>query len=94
MILSGTPVRRDQVLLLATLLDGDDLSVKLARGLENDNSIVALIVDDRQRIVAVLADPPAGLAELKSVLVKQMKQLKDREHREGQSRINQQWRNR
>ena len=87
-------MRRDQVLLLATLLDGDDLSVKLARGLENDNSIVALSVDDRQRIVAVLADPPAGLAELKSVLVKQMKQLKDREHREGQSRINQQWRNR
>jgi hypothetical protein len=93
-ILSGTPVRRDQVLLLASLLDGDDLAVKLARGLENENSIVALSVGDRQRIVAVLADAPAGLAELKSVLVKQMKQLKDREHREEQSRLNQQWRNR
>lgn len=87
-------MRHDQVLLLASLLDGDDLSVKLARGLENENSIVALSVDDRQRIVAVLSDPPAGLAELKSVLVKQMKQLKEREHRDGQARLNQQWRNR
>ena len=94
MVLAGEPVLSKDVVLLAGMLDGDALSTKLLRGVANENSIVALSLADRQRIVAVLADPPAGLAELKNVLVKQLKQLKDRERRDEQSRLNQQWRGR
>ena len=75
MILTGSPVRTDNVALLASMLDGDELAVKLERAVANRNSLVALSLDDRRRIVAVLAaDAPWGLAELHSVLVKQLKQ--------------------
>ena len=66
MILSGSPVRTDNVELLASLLDGDELGVKLERAVVNKSSLVALSLDDRRRIVAVLAgDAPWGLAELR-----------------------------
>ncbi len=75
MILSGAPVRTDNVELLASMLDGDQLAVKLERAVVNENSLVALSLDDRRRIVAVLAgDAPGGLTELQSVLVKQLNQ--------------------
>ncbi len=91
MILSGSPVRTDNVELLAKMLDGDQLAVKLERAVANENSLVALSIDDRRRIVAVLAaDAPWGLAELRSVLVTQlehhkhhavrMRQALDQEH--------------
>jgi hypothetical protein len=74
-ILSGSAVRTDNVKLLAGMLDGDELAVKLERAVVNKNSLVALSLDDRRRIVAVLAgDAPWGLAELQGVLVKQLKQ--------------------
>jgi hypothetical protein len=74
-ILSGSPVRTDNVALLASMLDGDELAVKLERAVVNKNSLVALSLDDRRRIVAVLAaETPWGLAELQDVLVKQLKQ--------------------
>ena len=77
MILSGSPVRTDNVELLASMLDGDQLAMKLERAVANKNSLVALSLDDRRRIVAVLAtDAPWGLAELRSVLVKQLAQHK------------------
>ena len=75
MILSGSAVRTDNVELLAGMLDGDELAVKLERAVVNKNSLVALSLADRRRIVAVLAaEAPWGLAELQSVLVKQLKQ--------------------
>ena len=75
MILSGSPVRNDNVELLASMLDGDQLAAKLERAVVNETSLVALSLDDRRRIVAVLAaDAPWGLTELQSVLVKQLKQ--------------------
>jgi hypothetical protein len=74
-ILSGSPVRSDNVELLASMLDGDELAVKLESAVVNNSSLVALSLDDRRRIVAVLAaDAPWGLTELQSVLVKQLKQ--------------------
>ena len=86
MILSGSPVRTDNVELLARMLDGDQLAVKLKRAVANENSIVALSLDDRRRIVAVLAvDAPWGLAELQSVLVKQLAQRKQHEVRMRQA---------
>ena len=75
MILSGAPVRADNVELLASMLDGDQLAVKLERAVVNKSSLVALSLDDRRRIVAVLAeDVPWGLLGLQDVLVRQLKQ--------------------
>ena len=84
MILSGSTVRTDNVHLLATMLQGDELATKLERAITNDNTIVALSVTDRERIVAVLADGPAGFAELHRVLVTQ---LKKHHEREAQGRV-------
>ena len=78
MILSGSSVRTDNVELLAGMLDGDQLALKLERAVANKNPIVALSLDDRRRIVAVLAaDAPWGLTELRSALVKQLAQHKE-----------------
>ena len=79
MILSGSAVRTDNVQLLATMLQGDEPAEKLERAITNNNTIVALSVADRERIVAVLADEPAGFAELRNVLVTQLKKHHERE---------------
>jgi hypothetical protein len=93
MHLSGVAVRTDQVQLLAGLLDGDSLAAKLELAVKNHNDLVALSSSDRERIVAVLPDPPpSGLAELRSVLVKQLKQARDRELQATRSREAQQMR--
>ena len=89
MILSGSTVRTENVQLLARMLDGDELAAKLERAVANKNSIVGLSLDDRRRITAVLAaDAPWGLAELQGVLVKQLKQHKDREMQDQRVRHN------
>jgi hypothetical protein len=89
MILSGSTVRTENVQLLAGMLDGDELAMKLERAVANKNTIVALSLDDRHRITAVLADdPPWGLAQLQGVLVKQLKQHKDREAQDLRVRLN------
>ncbi len=89
MILSGSTVRTENVQLLAGMLDGDELAVKLERAVANKNTIVGLSLDDRRRITAVLAeDAPWGLAQLQSVLVKQLKQHKDREAQDLRVRLN------
>ena len=68
------------------MLDGDQLAVKLKRAVANENSIVALSLDDRRRIVSVLAeDAPWGLAALQAVLVKQLAQRKQHEVRMRQA---------
>ena len=93
MHLSGVAVRTDQVQLLAGLLNGDDLAAKLQLAVKNRNDLVALSSSDRVRIVDVLPDPPpSGLAELRSVLVRQLKQARDRETQAARSREAQQMR--
>jgi hypothetical protein len=93
MHLSGVAVRTDQVQLLVGLLNGDELAAKLQLAGKNGNDLVALSPSDRERIVDVLPDPPpSGLAELRSVLVQQLKQSRDRETREARSREAQQMR--
>ena len=80
MILSGSTVRTENVQLLASMLDGDDLAAKLERALTNGDTIVAISLADRQRVVTVLGDDaPGGLAELRRVLVKQLAQHHERE---------------
>lgn len=93
MHLSGVAVRTDQVQLLAGLLNGDELAAKLQLAVKNRNDLVALSSSDRVRIVDVLPDPPpSGLAELRSVLVRQLKQARDRETQAARSREAQQMR--
>ena len=93
MHLSGVAVRTDQVQLLASLLNGESLAAKLELAIENRNDLVALSSSDRERIVAVLPDPtPSGLAELRRVLVRQLKQEEDRERQATRSREAQQMR--
>ena len=90
MNLSGVQVRPDQARGLASLLDADELADKLERGMANGNSIVALSHDDRKRIVDVLGPhPPSGLAELRSVLVTQLKKHKELEAQQTRTRLNQ-----
>lgn len=90
MILSGSAVRTENVHLLARMLDGDELAATLERAVTNGNSIVALTVDDRHRIVAVLAgDAPSGLTELRGILIKQLKQHDDRQKQEQRVRLHQ-----
>lgn len=89
MNLSGIAVRNESVLLLASMFGGDELAEKLERAVCNANSIVALSVDDRERIVAVLrADAPSGLTELRDVLAVQLKRYKDREAQQQRMRLN------
>jgi len=81
------------VQLLVGLLNADELAAKLKLASKNGNDLVALSRPDRERIVDVLPDPPpSGLAELRSVLVQQLKQAQDRETREARSREAQQMR--
>jgi hypothetical protein len=87
MHLSGVAVRVDEVQLLAGLFGGDDLAVKLRLALKNRNDLVGLSTADRARIVHVLPHPPpSGLAELRGVLVRQLKQVRDRETQAARSR--------
>ncbi len=79
MILSGSTVSSENVQLLAAMLDGDELATKLERALTNNNTIVALSIADRERIMAVVADGPAGFAELRRVLATQLERHHERE---------------
>lgn len=89
MIVAGTTLRPDQVRVLAAMLDGE-LAAKLERAVTNKNSIVALTVAERERIVAVLdSEPPSALVELHDVLVKQLAQQKRREAQDMQTKRNQ-----
>lgn len=86
MVLSGVTVRIEQVHVLAGLLEGEQLGTKLTRAMKNGNDLVALSAADRQLIVMVLDPAPAGLAELRDVLVKQLRQAQERDAREERSR--------
>ena len=77
--LCGVPVRVECVRALASLLDGDQLGQKLQRAVVHDNAIVALSVEERQRIVDVLEHPPSGLASLRTEMSAQLKRRRDRE---------------
>ena len=89
MIVAGTTLRADQVRQLAVMLDGE-LAAKLDRAVTNKNSIVALTIADRERIVAVLdSESPSALVELHGMLVKQLAQQKRRDAQDLQTKRNQ-----
>ena len=77
--LCGLPVRIENVRLLAGKLEGDRLAEKLERAVANGNTIVALSLEDRQRIVDVLGRAPSSLPDLRIALDAQLRRHKERE---------------
>ncbi len=72
MQLAGIPVRDVLVLDIALRLrraDYANTADMLEAAVATERQIVALTIHDREAILAVLDDPPDGLAELRSVLV-------------------------
>ena len=68
MMLAGLRVRDDDVRVLAGIVD-EPIRGVLDKALELGTLIVALTIDDRERILRALDDPPDGLAELRGVLI-------------------------
>ena len=73
-MLAGIPVRDQDVLELARLLREvafEPVAEKLEKGYDAETKVLALTIDDRERILRALDDPPAGLAELRGVLLRE-----------------------
>ena len=88
MNVAGTAMRTENVLVLAGLVHDDELSAKLERAVRNDNPIVALTQDDRERIVAVLSpNAPGVLTELRDVLAVHQKHRNDGERQQEKRRL-------
>ena len=68
MMLAGLRVPNDSVRELAALVD-EPTATELRNALERKTAIVALTIEDRERILRALDDPPHGLAELRGVLL-------------------------
>ncbi len=70
MQLAGVPVHNELVEVLASLVDEPTATLLLA-ALARKTAIVALTIEDRERILRALEDPPEGLAELRGVLLRE-----------------------
>lgn len=70
MMLAGLRVTSEDVRELAGLVEEPTRGV-LEKALELGTIIVALTIDDRERILRALDDPPDGLAELRGVLLRE-----------------------
>jgi hypothetical protein len=76
MRLAGVQVRHEDVLDLAWLLRNggfDDTAEALIVALEAEQALVALSIADREAILRTLDDPPIGLAELRGVLLRELR---------------------
>jgi len=74
MMLAGIPVADKDVLELARLLREvafEPVAEKLEKGYDAETKVLALTIDDRESILRALDDPPAGLAELRGVLLRE-----------------------
>ena len=72
-------MRVENVRRLVDRLGDNELARKLERAVANDNPIVALAIEDRQRILDVLEQPSMGLAELRNALQSQFEKHARRE---------------
>ena len=71
MFLAGIPGRDDDVLELAHLVDDPDLAARLEDAYASMTKVLALTIPERETIIRALDDPPAGLAELRGVLLRE-----------------------
>jgi hypothetical protein len=67
-MLAGLRATDEAVSELAGLVDEPTASL-LTKALELKTVVRALTIEDRERILLALADPPDGLAELRGVLI-------------------------
>lgn len=72
MYLAGVPVRDQAILDLARLVDDPLLAAKLEGAYGRGAKILALEIPERETIFAALDDPPADLAELRGVLLREL----------------------
>jgi hypothetical protein len=70
-MLAGVLVRDDLLLELARLVEDEQLSEKLEDAYSRQTKVLALTFADRDGIIAALEDPPLGLEELRSVLLRE-----------------------
>ncbi len=84
MMLAGIPIPSAAIGELAHLLrtggdeqladrhGSDELADRLERALANETKLLGLSIEERIRILYVLDDPPADLAELRGVLTREI----------------------
>ena len=70
-MLAGIPVRDDDVLELARLVDDPELAAKLEDAFGQMVKMLAMTIPERETIIRALDDPPAGLEELRGVLLRE-----------------------
>jgi uncharacterized protein (DUF1778 family) len=68
--LAGVPIHNELVEVLANLVD-EPTATLLHAALARKTAIVALTIEDRERVLRALDDPPEGLAELCGVLLRE-----------------------
>ena len=83
--LSGVATRAEDVLRIAGKLDGDTLAQKLERAIANQNTIVALTLEDRQRLLDGL-ESETGFVELRNALRSQVQRHAEHQRRAEQMR--------
>jgi hypothetical protein len=71
MMVAGLPIRDELVLELARLVDDDELATKLETAYSRETKVLGLTFSDRDSILVALEDPPAGLEELRAVLLQE-----------------------
>ena len=69
---AGIPIRDEAVLELARLVDDPELATKLEENYSRGTKVLALTIPERETILAALDDPPAGLEELRGVLLREL----------------------
>ena len=83
--LSGVATRAEHVLRIASKLGDDALAGKLERAVANHNTIVALTLEDRQRLLDVL-EPESAFVELRNTLRSQIQKYAEHQRRTEQMR--------
>jgi hypothetical protein len=81
--LSGVATRVDDVRRIATKLGDDTFARKLERAVANHNTIVAITLEDRQRLLEAL-EPENGFMELRNALRSQIQRRAEHQRRAEQ----------
>ena len=71
MFLAGIPIRDDLILEPARLVDDPELAAKLEDASGRMVKVLALTISERETAFRALDDPPAGLEELRGVLLRE-----------------------